>query len=117
MADFSLQIAEILDNYETKTMEQLRSVVNSVTADAVSELHSAYPRGSAYNAGWTSKAKTGNNMYQRTIYGKKPTYRLAHLLENGHATRNGGRVSGTVHIKPIEESTVAALVERLKASL
>ena len=45
-------------------------------------------------------------------------YRLSHLLENGHALRNGGRVEGTHFIKnasdPILEQYLQAIEEVIK---
>ena len=47
-----------------------------------------------------------------------PDYRLSHLLENGHALRNGGRVEGTHFIKkasdPILEQYIKAVEEVVK---
>lgn len=45
-------------------------------------------------------------------------YRLSHLLENGHATRNGGRTRGTHFIKnasdPIIEDYLKSIEEVIK---
>ena len=41
-------------------------------------------------------------------------YRRTHLLEFGHAKRNGGRVAGRPHIRPAYDKHVAGLEDRIK---
>ena len=42
---------------------------------------------------------------------------LPHLLEHGHAKRGGGRVSGRVHIAPVEEELEKAFTQELERAL
>lgn len=50
----------------------------------------------------------------RIWYVKKPRYRLAHLLNNGHAVRGGGRVSGDKHITKATEKAIADFETRVR---
>lgn len=53
--------------------------------------------------------RTLEDSYRKTVvqwYVKAPNYRLSHLLNNGHATKNGGRVEGTNFITRAHDETV-----------
>lgn len=55
-----------------------------------------------YASGWTQEKEEKRWSTTSTIYNKNAPG-LAHLLENGHATVNGGRVAGRPHIAPVEK--------------
>lgn len=62
-----------------------------------------------YYSGWRSRREeVGRMRVVATVYGESGTYQLAHLLENGHVSRNGtGRtfkpVDGREHITSVEQ--------------
>ena len=49
-----------------------------------------------------------------TIYVKKPHYRLAHLLEKGHALPQGGRARAYPHFKPALDFVEPKYVREIK---
>ncbi|KAK9680615.1 hypothetical protein QE152_g38973 [Popillia japonica] len=64
----------------------------------------------------TGKKRTGKHGWSVTSQGSftKPSFvvhnkkkpGLTHLLENGHALRQGGRARAIPHIKPVEEQCI-----------
>lgn len=94
-----------LKEYVGETAEGLTYVIPKVAKQAARKLRKTSPKDSGdYAKGWTTKIETGRVRVGATVYGKAPTYRLAHLLEHGHARRGGGRkVDAIEHIKPVEE--------------
>lgn len=112
--NFQDVIGQYLKRYNGMTVEALTTIVPQVAKEAVKKLKTESPVGSTgqYAKNWKYKVETKRIRVGATVYGGKPTYRLAHLLEYGHAKRSGGRVDGIEHIKPVEEWAVDEAVNR-----
>lgn len=68
-------------------------------------------RGKGYAKGWgVEKGYVRGRLRYSTVIRNK-VYQLPHLLEYGHANRDGGRTQGRPHIKPVEKK-IAKLYER-----
>lgn len=66
-----------------------------------------------YKKGWRVKKKTkrGKPVY---VVHNKTDYQLTHLLEKGHALRNGDRYDGKQHIRPATDKAIDEFLEKLK---
>ena len=101
-------IDEVLKEYEGEIHKNAETITKKMGQKGVQAIKNASKstfKGNKYWKSWTSKVtkeKTGD--YSVVIYSKMPG--LPHLLEYGHALRQGGRVDGRVHIKPVEETLV-----------
>ena len=98
----------VLKNYSGEVTEATKESVAEVVKwgkKAVSEEARANFKGTRYAKGWTSLIETGRLSAQGTVY-NADVPGLPHLLEHGHAKRGGGRVSGRIHIAPVNEQMI-----------
>ena len=112
--DLADTLAEELAGYSQEVTDDLKREVKQVAKEMVAELKATSPRDSGdYASGWTSTTESeGRNTVQVRVYNrKKPT--LTHLLENGHAKVNGGRVEGKAHIGPAEQASEKRLENKV----
>lgn len=97
-------VSKIMQTYSTYVYEAAYEAIDEVSKEAVKKLKATSPRATGeYAKNWARKLDKQRLTVGATIYNKAPTYRLTHLLENGHAKRGGGRVPAKPHIKPVEE--------------
>lgn len=103
--DMADAINELLEEYSDMATDEMKSAVQKSAKFVREEISANAPRQTgAYAKSWTSKKTEENSTsVQYTVYSKNK-YQLAHLLENGHALRNGGRTKAYPHITPAEEA-------------
>ena len=117
MADFNLEkaVRDILQDYSVEVAKAAEEAVTEVSREATKKLRQTSPRRHGkYAKGWASKVEKTATTAEATVYGKTGTYQLAHLLENGHAKRGGGRTAPIVHIKPVEEWAISEVEKRIR---
>lgn len=111
----SEELDEIIFDYASKAKGVLQTSLKAeaqATAKALRQISPKRPGGGEYAKSWiVTEVKKGY------IVNNKKHYQLTHLLENGHAKVNGGRVAPRVHIKPAEEEGKRKLISRLEAEL
>lgn len=71
----------------------------------------------AYKKSWAVKRISESATRLDIVVHSRNRYQLAHLLENGHTKRNGGRVPGRSHIAPAEKIGKTQLITEIERSL
>lgn len=107
-----------LEEYGDLAKEVTRDTVRKVAKTCRQEIRAASPRRAGrYAKGWRiSETVSPNGDVAETVYNSAAP-NLTHLLENGHAKVNGGRVEGKAHIAPAERQAEANLMEGLEKEL
>lgn len=108
--DLSKEIAKALQTYTVEVSEGMERAKIEAANEGVKELKQTSPkRTGAYARSWgRKKSNTAQVIHNRRHY------QLTHLLEKGHATRNGGRTQAQVHIAPAEDKVVKSYEEKIE---
>lgn len=110
ISDLSSLIVEELKKYTDEVTEGLTQAKKEVAKNTVNQLKNTSPKlTGSYKKGWRVKDENGKQI----IY-NKTDYQLTHLLEYGHAKRNGGRVDAIPHIRPAEEKAINDFTEAVE---
>lgn len=114
----SAAVMDCLEDYKDVIVDDMKDAVKKSAKTVQSEISANAPvRTGKYARSWATK--TTNESAERlevTVHSRN-RYQLAHLLEHGHAKRNGGRVGAQVHIAPAEEKGIKELEQAIERSI
>lgn len=111
--DLADLVMDGLREYSDLADTVMKKAVRKTATSVKKEISANAPvKSGRYKKSWTAKkTKENSHTLEMTVH-SKDRYQIAHLLEHGHAKRNGGRVAAIPHITPAEENG-ADLLESL----
>lgn len=117
--DMSIEIMRALTRYADMTVSTMKELVYDAAKECKDQIQTTAPvRTGAYAKSWT--VKKGNSFLSTTVSAtvqSRNHYQLTHLLEFGHAKRNGGRVAARPHIAAARDQAEQNLERKLKEAL
>lgn len=124
--DLVSKISEELTGYQRTVIDKVvTEETKKSMKDLVEKTKATAPVGKRtehYRDNISSKVLNKSNLgyglnYSELWYVKGSDYRLSHLLNNGHALRDGGRYEGTKFITKATDEIETAYLENLKKAI
>ena len=111
-------VTEIMDEYKDLAVDKMKKAIKDAGKTVKEDINGSAPvRTGKYAKSWTSKVTAENSVSLEVTVYSPSRYMIAHLLENGHAKRGGGRVRAIPHIKPAEDHGMEQLESDLTKAL
>ena len=108
-------IMQELEQYSDTIIEDVKAVANKVATAGAKELQSISPKNTGdYAKGWRKTTRYEDSTKIKVSVNNKNKPSITHLLENGYAKRNGGRVPAQKHIAQVEEKIKEEFGKELK---
>ena len=107
-----------LREYAELADDAMKNAVKKTATSVKKEISANAPKKSGdYAKSWKATKVAENSHTLKMTVHSKDHYRLAHLLEKGHAKRGGGRVEGKPHIAPAEQAVIEQLHSLIEKAL
>lgn len=108
-------VMEGLTEYAGAVAEDIKAAAATAATDCVSELKKTSPKDTgSYRKGWKkTKAYESSTEVRYTVHNATDG-QITHLLEFGHAKRNGGRVEAIPHIAEAERNAIETMEKKAK---
>ena len=111
-------IMEGLQEYANMATDEMKVAVKKAAKTVKKDIQAGAPvKSGAYSKSWATKTMKDSSVALEVVVHSKNRYQLAHLLENGHAKRGGGRVGGRAHIAPAEQHGMEQLEQDIERAL
>ena len=116
--DMADVIMQGLTEFAELATDDMKDAVKHASTTVRKEIKANAPEDTGkYAKSWTAKkTRETSTTLEYTVH-SKDRYQLAHLLEYGHAKRNGGRTQAQPHIAPAEEAAVKQLENEIVKAL
>lgn len=119
--DLTAELTTMMAQYSQEVADEVKQICRDVSNEMTENIKRDSPKrpklGSKYAKGWKVKAEYEDKFNIRLRTYNATNYQLTHLLEHGHAKRNGGRVEGKPHIAPNEEKAEKELVKQIERAV
>lgn len=112
-------VEALIQQYGDETQIVLDECIEETAKEAkkqVKKFNSGRKKWEHYPKGWAVKIEHERLSTKATVH-NKDYYRLTHLLEFGHATRNGGRTAAFPHIAEVNAFAQEDVLKRLREKL
>lgn len=116
---FAEAVGDVLQEVEKEVEEQFFAAIDEAAEAANDTAAEGLSRGNGiktgeYRSHFAIQTESAAHRHTATWHVEAPEYRLTHLLENGHATRDGKRRTKKIkHIAKGQEIAEKVLEERL----
>ena len=118
IGDLADVVMDGLNEYARLATEDMKEAVRSAGKTVRKEIKGNAPKDTGeYGKSWRVKTVRETSQTLAVVVHSKNRYQLAHLLEYGHALRNGGRYEGNIHIAPAEELGIRQLQKEIERAL
>lgn len=113
------ELFEMLTTYTEEVTDLAKEVVDKVSKEANEEIlnHITFKDRKYTKSFRVKKTFEDKRNKRNTWYVEAPHYRITHLLEYGHITRNGGRTRAFPHVKYGDEYVSQNFERELKEGI